>query len=294
MPVDVGVGVLGLEVSNDLLDGLAGVLHAVGVVVDLADASVDGLAVVVIGDAGAAVHDQGHVVALADLGQDVEVEVRLALVDAVDGAEGAGQDVKAGLLDELVGLLGVGVDGLGDVVVLVADAVLAGAHAAKLALKAAVKAGAHVGGTLGVLDVDLIGLHGAVVHGAGEAHLEGATHVGEVLAVVEVHADHGAGALGQGNHGRAHGVERRKGVVALGVGEDDRVAGLLGGVQGGAGGLEAGHVERGDGHVLLLGDGADVSEVDDHLVSLLMSLLAIRANGLARHAPAGAGRTAAC
>ena len=48
MPVDVGVGVLGLEVGNDLLDGLTGVLHAVGVVVDLADAGVDGLAVVVV------------------------------------------------------------------------------------------------------------------------------------------------------------------------------------------------------------------------------------------------------
>ena len=191
----------------------------------------------------------------------------------MDGAEGAGQNVEAGLLDELVGLLGVGVDGLGDVVVLVADAVLTGTHAAELALKAAVKAGAHVGRTLGVLNVDLIGLHGAVVHGTGEAHLQGTAHVGEVLAVIEVHADHGAGALGQGNHGRAHGVERRKGVVALGVGENDRIAGLLGGVQGGAGGLEAGHVERGDGHVLLLGDGADVSEVDDHLVSLLDTLI---------------------
>ena len=239
-------------------------------------------------------HDQGHVVALTDLGQDVKVEVRLALVDAVDGAEGAGKDVQARLADELVGLLGIGVDGLGDVVVLVANAVLAGAHATELALQAAVKAGAHVGSTLGVLDVDLVGLHGAVVHGTSEAHLQGAAHVGEVLAVVQVHADQGAGALGQGDHGRTHGVKRRKGVVALSVREDDRVAGLLGGVQGSARCLEARHVERGDGHVLLLGDGADVSEVDDHLVSLLMSLLAIRANGPARHVPAGAGRTAAC
>ena len=106
----------------------------------------------------------------------------------------------------------------------VADAVLARAHAAKLALEAAAEAKAHLGGALGIGDVDVVGLHGAVIHSAGEAHLEGAAHVGEVLAVVEVHADHGAGALGEGNldilacsFGTVHGIYKGEPHLSLDV-----------------------------------------------------------------------------
>ena len=55
----------------------------------------------------------GVSVALADLIEHVVGELGLALVQTVDGAEGDGEDIAAGRLDELAGLVGIGVDGAG-------------------------------------------------------------------------------------------------------------------------------------------------------------------------------------
>ena len=260
MPVDHGVRRRSLLLGDHGAHGLARELDPVGVIVDLADAGVDGLSVVVVRDARTAVHDERNAHAAADLGEDVEVEVRLALVDAVDGSEGAGEKVEARLVDEVPGLVGIGVGrtGLLGGAALVAGARLAGAHRPELALEAGAEARAHVGGAPRVGDVLLVGKEGPVEHGAREAQLEGTAHVGEVLAVVEMHADQSARALGELDERGPQVVERRERVVALGVREDHGQAGLLGGVERRPRGLEARGVERCDRHVVLLGDGADV------------------------------------
>ena len=90
---------------------LASGLGAVGEVVDLADAGIDGLSVILIGNARATVHDERGEGALADLIEHIKGKVRLALVQAVDRTKRDSQDVAAGCRDKLVGLIGVGVDG---------------------------------------------------------------------------------------------------------------------------------------------------------------------------------------
>lgn len=85
---------------------------------------------------------------------------------------------------------------------------LAAAHGAKLALKTTVEAVAHLGSAVTELAVALVRQERAVEHGAVKAHLQCATHIGQVLAVIEVHADRSSGALGKSNQHRAHDVER--------------------------------------------------------------------------------------
>ena len=87
--------------------------------------------------------------------------------------------------------------------------------------------------------------------------------------MVEVHADLRGRTLGKRDHRGTHDVERRDVVVALGVLDDHGVARGLGGVDRSTDGLEARRVERRDGHVVLLGDGADVTKVDKHGGSFL-------------------------
>ena len=57
MPVHYGIAVVGAARLDKVADCLAGILYAVGVVVDLTDAGVDGLVLILIGYAGAAMHD---------------------------------------------------------------------------------------------------------------------------------------------------------------------------------------------------------------------------------------------
>ena len=85
-----------------------------------------------------------------------------------------------------------------------------------------------------------------------------------MLTVVQVYADHRGRALGQGDHRGTDHVERRHGFMTLGVGDHHGVARLLGGVERGAHGLEARCVELRDGHIVLLGDRADVTQVYQH------------------------------
>ncbi len=92
MPVD-GFAVL---LADKPLHRLACVLHAIGVIVDLADTGVDGLGIVGIGDACAAMHDERGLGELPDLSEDVEVQTGITLVDSVYRPEGAGEDIEAG------------------------------------------------------------------------------------------------------------------------------------------------------------------------------------------------------
>ena len=189
----------------------------------------------------------------------------------MDGTERAREDIEAGLLHECARLVGVGVDGTGFLggAPLGGFAALARPHGAELAFEAAIEAMAHSSSTSGVLKVYLIGFHGPVVHGSGEAHLERATHVRQVLAVIEVDAHHGARALGKRHHGGSHGVERHNALVRFGMGEDDGIARLLRCIDRSAQSLHARCVERGDRHVVLLGDSADIPKVYQHIQSFL-------------------------
>ena len=90
--------------------------------------------------------------------------------------------------------------------------------------------------------------------------------------MVQVHAHERARTLGQGDHGGADLVERRHGLMALGVAQDDGVAGLLGGVEGRTHRLEARRVERAHRHVVLFGDVADVAQVDEHFGLLVRTV----------------------
>ena len=63
-----------------------------------------------------------------------------------------------------------------------------------------------------------------------------------MLAMVKVHADHRARALSERNDGRAKRIEGGKGLMPLGVTQDDGVPGLLRSVERSAKGFKAWHV----------------------------------------------------
>ena len=114
------------------------------------------------------------------------------------------------------------------------------------------------------LAVALVRQERAVEHGAVKSHLQCATHVGQILAVIEVHADRSSGALGKSNQHRAHDVERSDLLVTLSMIDDDGVTQLLGRIDCGAGRLEARRVEGADCHVVLLCNSGDVTKVNEH------------------------------
>ena len=173
----------------------------------------------------------------------------------MDGAEGDGEGVDAGGLDELLGLLRVGVDLVGGIVVVEAGGgTAAGAdggveHGAELGLDGDVERVGDLADLLGDGEVLLIGLGGGIDHDGGEAHVHGADQVIEVDAVVEVHADGHLGALGVADHGGADLVEGGEALVLVDLRmlDDDGNVELLCGLDGRLDGLEVGNVERADG-----------------------------------------------
>ena len=74
--------------------GIAGIFNAIRVVVNLADAGIDGTSVILVGNTGATVHDKWHVHTAANVGQNVNVQMGLALIQAVHRSERAGQDIE--------------------------------------------------------------------------------------------------------------------------------------------------------------------------------------------------------
>ena len=104
-------GIVALEAAaliagffDQLLDGVrAGKLH-VGREVDLRDAALDALFVLLGLKAGSAVHDQRSGDGFAQLADAVILKDGLLGIDAVDGADGDGEAVDAGFLVEALGL----------------------------------------------------------------------------------------------------------------------------------------------------------------------------------------------
>jgi hypothetical protein len=141
--------------------------------------------------------------ALLDLGEDVEAQLLVAveLEGAVRGADGAGERVAAGLLDEVLGLLRFGVDVVGGV-----DVLLDALEQPELGLDDQALGVRGVDDALGDLDVLLEGVVRGVDHdGAVDAGVD-AVHAGLLVAVVQVHREDGVGEdlVGRGHHGLEH------------------------------------------------------------------------------------------
>ena len=258
--VDVDLAHAVLDGFLDFLDGHAvGFLHLAAVLVD------DGQQL--LRHAGGAVHHQvGVGDAAVDLldavdRQDVAGGLAGELVGAVAGADGDGQGVQLGLLDEVGGLLGVGEQllaghgGVGAVAVfLVALHGLQAAQAAQLALDGDTQLVGHVHHLAGDVDVVLVagdglavGLEAAVHHHRGEAQVDRALADVGVLAVVLVHhqRDGGVGLDGGLDQVLDEGLA---GVLAgAGAGlQDHRRAGFLGGFHHGLDLLQVVDVEGRD------------------------------------------------
>ena len=120
---------------------------------------------------------------LADLLQAVEVELGFALelVRAVAGADGDGQRIAAGAGDEVLGLLGVGVD-----VLVGTHVLLHTGQAAQLGLDPHAAGVGVFHHALGLGDVFLVGQVRAVVHNGGEAAVDDVFAELKIGAVVQV------------------------------------------------------------------------------------------------------------
>jgi hypothetical protein len=184
--VDVDLGDAELGGGQVLVDVDA---HRAG---DLAAGGVDAVDLL-LRHAGAAVHDEREAgQAGLDLLEHVEVEGLLALEleGAVRGADGAGEGVAAGLLDEVLGLGRIGQAG---VAFLDLDVLLDAAEHAELGLDGDALGVGGVDDALGDRDVLLERIvRGVDHHGAVEAGVD-AIVAGLLVAVVEVHREDGLG-----------------------------------------------------------------------------------------------------
>ena len=278
------VEVVGM-LSHVFTDGGSHGQTAVAVDIDLADGALGGLAQLLLGDthgglqgatvgvdgvdlvlwhgAGAVEHDgeagklllngledvegQGRRQQTAGLGVDGAL-LGFELVGAVAGADTDGQRVTTGTGGEVDDLLGLGVVGnLGGYLVL--DA---GQHT-ELALDGDIILVGIFHHLTGNLDILLVGQGAAVVHHAGEAHVDAAFAGLEAVAVVEMENNLGVGAtqlLGILNGTLGHvAQEGGVGIVAgtLADLQNDGTLGLDGGLDDGLHLLHVVEVEGGDG-----------------------------------------------
>ena len=159
--------------------------------IDLAHTAGDALADGVVGHAGGAVEHQGNRDNLPDLAQAVNIQLGDALVDAVGGADGNGQRIDPGALDELGCLSGFGVA----VAAAAVQIVLLAADLAQLGLDGDARCMAGPDHRLGDLDVLLKHVVGPVNHDGGVTGAEGLHGQLKAAAVVQMH-DHGDRSLG--------------------------------------------------------------------------------------------------
>ena len=169
-------------------------------------------------------HDRKTRDALLDLFQDVETQRRrnqnavgvlgallgLELVGAVRGADGDGERIHAGLLDEIHDLVGLGVDGLGGL-----NVVLDARQHAELAFDGHVVLVGVLDDFPGQFDVFVVGMGRAVDHDRGETGLDAgyAQFIG--VAVVEVQRDGDVAAHFPGHFDRALAHVAQHGLVGV-------------------------------------------------------------------------------
>ena len=224
--------------------------------------------------------DQRHVDGVADGLDHGLLDVRIARVHTVAGANANSEGGAASALDELLSLGRIGVGALalnrGAVVLLAADL-------AELGLDRHAHGATSVGDGLGQGDVVLEGLVRAIDHDGGVASAESLHAAVIAIAVIEVQSDGHGSALG-GSLDHAVEVVQTSGLDgARGGLHDDGGLGLLGSGQNGHNKLEVLDVERADGVVAGL-------SVLEHLFGgnkcherLLLSLARIWTSGVVVH-----------
>ena len=241
-------------------------LGHVGVVVDLADARGDRLAEAVGAHAAAAVHHEREAGRGRAVAHHAEVELRLALVEAVRRSERDGERVHARLRAEGLRLGGDGVE------VLRPRRRRAITGGARLGRREAAELGLHVRahrvGGLGDPPRDgevlLVGERRGVDHDAGEAEAQRAVaHLGG-HAVVEVHAHRHLRRARRREHRGADERDVVEHVVHLGVRDDHGTVQLLRRADHGADRVEARAVEHSDGRLVRLREAQNLLQSHEH------------------------------
>ena len=82
--------------------------------------------------------------------------------------------------------------------------------------------------------------------------------------MIKMYADQGTGTLRKSNHCRTDLVERGKGLMAFCMSNDNGITGFLGSVDCSAQCFHTRHIEGGDCHVILLGNGTDIAKIYQH------------------------------
>ena len=190
--------------------------------------------------------NQRHVDGVADGLDHGLLDVRIARVHTVAGANANCEGGAAGTLNKLLGL---GRIGVGALALNRGTVVLFAANLTKLGLNGHAHGAASVGDGLGQGDVVLEGLVRAVDHDGGVARAESLHAAVIAIAVIEVQSDGHGSALG-GSLDHAVEIVQTSGLDgARGGLHDDGGLGLLGSGQNGHNKLEVLDVERADGVV---------------------------------------------
>ena len=231
----------------------------IGVDIDLADTVGDGLADLLIGDAGSAVKDKRNVVRRGmDPLESIEVEsLPIGRIDAVDVSDTGGKEVDAQSGD-LGALFGVG-----DLAIR-RDAVLGSADGTDFGLDGEALVMGKVDKLGGLLDVFVEGEMRAVEHDGRESGGDAALGPFE-RAVIEMEGDGNGDAEALVHRADHRGDGLEAGHVlgrAFGDTEDDRRIEFLGGGQDGLGPLQVVDVELSDGIVSVTGNLQHSASID--------------------------------
>ena len=204
--------------------------------------------------AGAAVHDYRKTVRLpAHILNHVKIQLRRLQIDAVRGAEGAGQRIDSGLGRKLPCELRIRVDFcLILFAALIPRAGFPPAHGAQLGLHGSAVFLCHLHSLFRIRRVFRVGKRRAVVHDPGKADLKGLLQVFQRLTVVQVHADRHLCLLCLLHHDGSDQGKRDPGLVTLGKHDNDGKIQLLRGPQDCPQALQVRCVEGADGDFLLL------------------------------------------
>ncbi len=167
-------------------DRLTGCPEEIRRYVDLGDTRSDRGAKLLVGAARTAVQDQRDIDAGADLAQQVEVELGVAVVHPVRRTDGDRQHVHTGLGDEALDAVGIGEPLAQRAKALV---LATAAHVTQLGLYADAHGVGRTHHSLGLRDILLQRQAGAVIHHVGEARGNRAHRQLKARAVIEHQRD---------------------------------------------------------------------------------------------------------
>ena len=228
------------------------------------DFQLEALVPVVRGEMKARIH--------AHRADDIHIQNRRGLINAVRRSEGDGERIHARSCNEIRGQRGLCIK-RGGICRDAARAALSLGQRTELRLHVHAVRVRIVHDRPRIRCVFLIGKRGAIDHNRGKAHIDRALQVFNILAVIEMHADLHATSFSQRQHRRADICERRDRLVQLHVRNDHGHVQRLCRLQHRRQAFEIRRIERTDGNAARLALCKDLLQANTHLLASSISTI---------------------